>query len=337
MGRYLGVGVAAFIEPAPGPADFFPAVGGFVAPPEPLDLQMELDGSLTIRTIHVPTGQGHETVLAALASEALAVPIDRVRVVHGDTNAVPFELFGTGGSRFAQKAVGALLEATDALAARLRAIAAGLLEANPDDLTLEGGAVVVRGTPERRMPYPQLAMLAWNAPHLLPPGIERGLAVSALYVNQDSGWSQGVHCSFVEVDVETGGVRVDRHLVFEDCGDVIHPEIAADQVHGGVMQGIASVLYERIAFDADANPLATTFLDYQFPSLTEAPGALEVHHVPGGAVTRVNHRGVGEGGAICAPPALSNAIEDALAPFGARVTTLHVTPEDVVRMVGALG
>jgi len=336
-GRYLGVGVAAFIEPAPGPADFFPSVGGFVAPPEPLDLQMELDGSLTIRTIHVPTGQGHETVLASIAAERIGVPIDRVRVIHGDTEAVPFELFGTGGSRFAQKAVGSLYDATDALASRLRAIAAALLEANVDDLVLEDGGVSVQGSPERRVPFPQLAMLAWNAPHLLPAGVPRGLAVSGLYVNEDSGWSQGVHCSFVEVDVETGAVRVDRHLVFEDCGDIIHPAIAADQVRGGVMQGIASVLYERLAFDDDANPLSATLLDYLFPSSVEAPGAFEVHHVPGRRVTKVNHRGVGEGGAICAPPALSNAIEDALAPFGARVTTLHVTPEDILRMTGALG
>jgi len=335
-GRHLGVGVAAFIEPAPGPADFFPAVGGFSAPPEPLDLQMELDGSLTIRTIHVPTGQGHETVLAMEAARAFGIPMARVRVIHGDTDAIPFELFGTGGSRFAQKAVGALHMAITELSTRLRSIAATMLEANPGDLTFEGGAVAVVGSPERRVPFAQLAMVAWNAPHLLPPGVERGLAVSGLYVNEDSGWSQGVHCSFVEVDIETGGVRVDRHLVFEDCGDLIHPEIAEDQVRGGVLQGLATVLYERLAFDESATPLSTTFLDYLMPSICEAPGRIEVHHVPSATTTRVNHRGVGEGGAICAPPALSNAIEDALSPFGARVTALHVTPEDILRMAGVL-
>jgi aerobic carbon-monoxide dehydrogenase large subunit len=335
-GRYLGVGVAAFIEPAPGPPDFFPAVGGFVAPPEPLDLQMELDGSVTIRTIHVPTGQGHETVLATVAAAALGLAPERVRVVHGDTDAVPFELFGTGGSRFAQKAIGALQAAVVELTGRLRAIAGALLEANVDDLVVDGGAVSVNGSPDRKVPFSQLAMLAWNAPHLLPPGVERGLAVSALYSNEDCGWSQGVHCSFVEVDVETGAVRVDRHLVFEDCGDMIHPAIVDDQIRGGVMQGIASVLYERLAFDSAATPLSTTLLDYLFPSGFEAPDVFEIHHVHGGASTKVNHRGVGEGGAIGAPPALSNAIEDALAPFGARVTSLHVTPEDVLGMIGVL-
>jgi carbon-monoxide dehydrogenase large subunit len=335
-GRYLGVGIAAFIEPAPGPPDFFPSVGGFVAPPEPVELQMELDGSLTVKTIHVPTGQGHETVLAMVAADALAVPIERVRVVHGDTEAVPFELFGTGGSRFAQKAVGALKEATVLLGDRLLTIGAMLLEASPEGVVLVDGAVSVRGTPERRIAYPQLAMLAWNAPQMLPTGLERGLAVNALYANEDAGWSQGVHCCFVEVDIETGGIRVERHLAFEDCGDMLHPAIAEDQVRGGIMQGIATVLYERLAFDADGNPLSATLLDYLFPSACEAPPVFEIHHVPGGAVSRVNHRGVGEGGAIAAPPAVSNAIEDALAPFGARVTSLHVTPEDVLRMAGTL-
>jgi carbon-monoxide dehydrogenase large subunit len=145
-----------------------------------------------------------------------------------------------------------------------------------------------------------------------------------------------VHCSFVEIDIETGGIRVERHLAFEDCGDVLHPAIAEDQVRGGIMQGIATVLYERLAFDDDGNPLSSTLLDYLFPSACEAPPVFEIHHVPGGAVTRVNHRGVGEGGAIAAPPAVSNAIEDALSPFGARVRSLHVTPEDVLRMVGTL-
>jgi carbon-monoxide dehydrogenase large subunit len=218
------------------------------------------------------------------------------------------------------------------LAERIRRIAAHLLEANEHDIDLDDGRAFVRGSPNAAVPLAQVAMVAWNLPTTLPPGVEKGLESYFDYDNVDSGWSQAVHCCAVEVDVETGRVAITDYVVFEDCGDLVNPAIVDGQIRGGVTQGIATVLYERIHYDDDANLLTTTFLDYLVPSAAEVP-AIEVHHVESTQRSTVNVRGVGEGGAIVSPAAVSNAIEDALAPFGARVTELHLPPAAVRALV----
>ena len=297
-------------------------------------MRVELDGSVTVAIIQTPGGQGHETTVAQVAADALGVGLDRIRVVHGDTAAVPLELFGTAGSRSGQKATGAVRGACDALADRIRRIAAHLLEASEDDLELDDGRAFVRGSPNAAVPLAQIAMVAWNLPTTLPPGVEKGLEAYYDYDNVDSGWSQAVHCCAVEVDVESGRVVITDYVVFEDCGDLINPAIVEGQIRGGVAQGIATVLYERIHYDDDANLLTTTFLDYLVPSAAELP-EIEVHHVESTQRSTVNVRGVGEGGAIVSPAAVSNAVEDALAPFGARVTELHLPPATVRALVAA--
>jgi carbon-monoxide dehydrogenase large subunit len=328
-GRYLGMGVSVFIEPAPGPPDFFPSVGGFVAPIESSAVRMEPDGSVTVTIIQTPSGQGHETTYAMVVADELGIPVDRVRVQHGDTAFEPFDYFGSGGSRSAQKTTGATREAARAVRSKILAIAASMLEANPDDLVIEDGHVSVQGTPTARIPIAQVATIAWMSRALLPPGVEPGLSEIGSYENEDCLFSQGVHCCFVEVDVETGGVTIEGYLVYEDCGDVIHPEIVDDQIRGGVMQGIATVLYERHRYDEAGNLLTGTLVDYLMPGAPEA-ATIEIHHVHGSQATTVNHRGVGEGGAIAAPAAVTNAIEDALAPFGVSIRSLHITPEEIV-------
>jgi carbon-monoxide dehydrogenase large subunit len=333
-GRHLGIGVSVFLEPAPGPPDFHPSVGAFVAPSEPARVRVELDGSVTVAIIQTPGGQGHETTVAQVAADALGVGLERIRVVHGDTAAVPLELFGTAGSRSAQKATGAVRGACDALAERIRRIAAHLLEASEGDLELDDGRAFVRGSPNAAVPLAQIAMVAWNLPTTLPPGVEKGLEASFDYDNVDSGWSQAVHCCAVEVDVESGRVVITDYVVFEDCGDLINPAIVEGQIRGGVAQGIATVLYERIHYDDDANLLTTTFLDYLVPSAAELP-EIEVHHVESTQRSSVNMRGVGEGGAIVSPAAVSNAVEDALTPFGARITELHLPPATVRALAAA--
>lgn len=324
-GRFLGIGVSAFLEPAPGPPDFHPSVGAFVAPTEPARARIELDGSVTVAIIQAPGGQGHETTVAQVAAEELGVPVTTVRVVHGDTDAVPLELFGTAGSRSAQKTAGAVRGACRSLATKVRRIAADLLEASEDDIELADGRAAVRGSPTAAVPLSQAAMIAWNLPHTLPPGVDKGLEALHDYDNLDSGWSQAVHCCAVEVDVETGRVTITDYVVLEDCGDLINPAIVEGQIRGGVAQGVATVLYERVHYDDDANLRTTTLLDYLVPSAAELP-SITVHHVPSPRPSTVNYRGVGEGGAIVSPAALSNAVEDALVPFGARITQLHLPP-----------
>jgi carbon-monoxide dehydrogenase large subunit len=333
-GRHLGIGVSVFLEPAPGPPDFHPSVGAFIAPSEPARVRVELDGSVTVAIIQTPGGQGHETTVAQVAADELGVGIDRIRVVHGDTAAVPLELFGTAGSRSGQKATGAVRGASRDLGARIRRIAAHLLEASEDDIEHDDGRAFVRGSPNAAVPLAQVAMVAWNLPTTLPPGVEKGLESYYDYDNVDSGWSQAVHCCAVEVDADTGRVDITDYVVFEDCGDLVNPAIVEGQIRGGVAQGIATVLYERIHYDDDANLLTTTLLDYLVPSAAELP-AIEVHHVESTTESTVNVRGVGEGGAIVSPAAVSNAIEDALAPFGARVTELHMPPAAVRELIDA--
>ncbi len=333
-GRYLGIGVATFLEPAPGPANFHPSASGFIPPSEPARITVELDGSITVAVIQTPGGQGHETTVAQVAADELGVPMERVRIVHGDTSVGPLEFFGTAGSRSAQKTTGAVRGASRELADKMRRIAAHMLEASEYDIDLDDGRAFVRGSPDKAVPFAQLAMVAWNMPTTLPPGVDKGLEALYDYTNEDSGWSQAVHCCAVEIDPETGAVNVTDYIVFEDCGELINPAIVEGQIRGGVAQGVSSVLYERIHYDDDANLLTSTFLDYLVPSAAELPD-IEVHHVESTHASAVNVRGVGEGGAIVSPAAVSNAIEDALTPFGARVTELHMAPAAVMALLQA--
>jgi carbon-monoxide dehydrogenase large subunit len=332
-GRYLGIGVSAFIEPAPGPPDYFPSVLGIaVASPEPARARIDPDGSVIVSIIQTPGGQGHETTYAQVAADELGVDLDAIRVVHGDTAVADTSVFGTAGSRSANACGGAVQGAARDVATKVREIAAHLLEASEHDIELAGGRAFVRGTPERGMTLGQVAQLAWFAPTMLPPGMEQGLECRHAYWNADCDWSQAVHCCVVEIDAETGRVTIERYAVFEDCGDIINPAIVDGQIRGGVTQGISTVLFERAVYDDDANFLTSTFLDYLVPSAAEIP-SIDVHHVVGAHRTTVNYRGVGEGGAIASPAAVCNAIADALAPFGARVTELHNPPATVVEYV----
>jgi carbon-monoxide dehydrogenase large subunit len=334
QGRLLGIGVSTFLEPAPGPPNFLASVSGITGGAEPARARIEPDGTVTVTVIQAPGGQGHETTFAQIAADELGVDLSSVRVVHGDTAVIEPSLFGTAGSRSAYSSGGAVQGATRTLGAKLRGIAAHLLEASPDDIDLADGRAFVRGTPEHQVPHQQLAMVGWYAAAMLPEGMTTGLEVVHQQRNTDAGFSQAVHCCVVEVDEHTGLVKVVDYVVFEDCGDVINGAIVDGQVRGGVAQGIATVLYERVVYDDDANFFTSTLVDYLIPTAAEIP-PIEVHHVEGGHRSEVNFRGVGEGGAICSPAAVSNAIEDALSPFRARVTELYMPPPVVLGLIQA--
>jgi aerobic carbon-monoxide dehydrogenase large subunit len=333
-GRYLGIGVALFIEPAPGPPSWGPSIG-FVMPDEPARARLEPDGMLTVFTQQQPHGQGHETTLAQVAADALGIPLAHVRVVYGDTDQTPFSLMGTGGSRAARMATGAVTEAVAEVRQRVVALAAGMLEASPDDVEVVDGAVGVRGVPARSIPIGQIAMLAAAMPSMLPPGLETSLECSATHDGGDGGWAQAAHCCVVEVDPETGFVRVLRYLAVEDCGRIINPAVVDGQIQGGVAQGIGAVLLERSAYDETGHPQATTLAEYLLPTALDVPG-VEIEHLESPGLHPLDFRGVGEGGAIVAPAAVTNAIEDALAPFGVVVTEQHLPPCRVAELCGVL-
>jgi carbon-monoxide dehydrogenase large subunit len=255
--------------------------------------------------------------------------------VHGNTMVTPFSTIGTGGSRSATMGAGAALSATRVVREQVLAIAAKLLEASEDDLDIVDGHVHVKGTPSIGMTLGEIAMRAYMNPSVLPEGIIQGIEGIGDFRIPDGGWAQATHACIVDVDVATGRVSIVRYVVSEDCGTIIHPAIVDGQVRGGVAQGIAGVLYEHAAYGPDGQFLASTFMDYLMPTAAEVP-FIEIDHVESPPTHEVNFRGVGEGGAIGAPPAVSSAIEDALAPFGVRVTEHHLPPTRLLELIGVI-
>ncbi len=333
-GRCLGIGFATFIEAAPGPPEMRLNGGMFAG--DQAKVKLESDGHLLVITAQSPHGQGHETTLAQLAADEMGVPFDHVRVVHGDTRITPFSLIGTGGSRAATWASGAVLASTRKVKEKVLAVAAAQLEISPDDLEIIDGVVTPKGVPQKAIPLAQIATQATMAPNSMPPGTDANLEAQERFLGEGitgSGWSGGTHACTVEVDLETGGVKILRYVVVEDCGPVIHPAIVEGQVRGGVAQGIGGVLYERAAYDEDGNFVAGTFMDYLLPTAAEIP-SIEIEHLetdPGGGL---GFRGVGEGGAVVAPATLTNAIEDALLPLGGKVREQHLPPATILQLAG---
>jgi carbon-monoxide dehydrogenase large subunit len=339
-GRRVGMGFATYIEAAPGPPGYMNHVApGFSAmiDCEPIHAVLEADGTVTVHTQQVTHGQSHETTLAQLAADQLGVPMDVVRISYGDTRTAPFGLTGTAGSRSATMASGAVLLATDGLRARIVELAADLLEAAPADIVVEDGRIHVAGTPAIAVSLADVAAAARRA-----GGGARGTAkgdeairVTETFDGGAGGWSGATHVCFVEIDLETGQVKIPRYVVVEDCGEVINPAVVDGQIRGGVAQGIGGVLYEKSTYDDQGQFQAGTFMDYLIPTAMEIP-EIEVHHVDTPSDVFANYRGVGEGGAIGAPAALCNAIEDALADLGVRITEQHLPPARILELAGVI-
>jgi carbon-monoxide dehydrogenase large subunit len=334
-GRYLGIGMATFIEGAPGPR----APGG---PSGPMGLEfMRLwlgeDGILSLYTGQMPHGQSHQTTLAQIAADEFGVPFEQVRVVVGDSAVVPFGF--TGGSRSATMTGGVALHGARQLKGKVLDFAAQLFEASAADLEIVDGQVQVVGDPDTAIGVGEVARRAAAGESRTDDGTgdstgtETRLEVEASFDGGEGGWSGGSHCAIVEVDVETGIVTVERYVAAEDCGALINPAVVEGQIRGGIAQGIGAVLLERSAYDQDGNYQSATFMDYLLPTACEVP-RIEIEHletVPTDA--DVNFRGVGEGGMIVAPPTIVNAIEDALAPFGVRIYEQHLPPARILELI----
>jgi carbon-monoxide dehydrogenase large subunit len=335
-GRCVGVGFATFIEAAPGPPEM--RVGGGMFGGEQAKVRLEADGQVTVITAQSPHGQGHETTLAQVVADEMGVSMDQVRVVHGDTRLTPFSVLGTGGSRAATWASGAALMNARKVKEKVLAIAAAQLEVADEDLEILDGMITPKGVPSKAIPLAQIAMQATLGPTSLPPGTDANLEANERFLGEGitgSGWSGGTHACVVEVDLGTGAVKIVRYVVVEDCGRVINPAIVEGQIRGGVAQGIGQVLYERAAYDDEGNFLAGTFMDYLLPTATEIP-TIEIEHVESDPDGEIGFRGVGEGGMIVAPAALTNAIADALLPFGAKVTEQYLPPAKVLKLAGII-
>jgi len=336
-GHYLGVGVATFSERTGYGTPAFAARGMEVAPGwETVELAMDPSGFVEARIGASPHGQGLRTTLAQIIGDELGVAPDRITITHGDTDRTPYG-FGTFASRSLVIAGGASLMAARKVGSKLRVMAGQLLEAAADDILLADGVARVAGT-DREIPIAALARAAYHQAHRFSGELTPGLRESATY-DPPGTFSNACHIAVVAIDIETGKVTLEKLLVAEDAGRLINPMIAEGQIHGGVAQGIANALLEEIVYDNSGNALTATFADYLLPTARDVP-AIEIHHLEtqSEAFSITRAKGLGEGGAIGAPAAILNAINDALAPFGVSIDELPATPQRIraaLRGVGA--
>jgi len=322
--RYLGVGTCTFIEPTT------PGYGVYGT--EGATIRIEPSGMVNVYVAGGSSGNSIETTVVQLVADALGVDIDDVATIQGDTAVTPFGA-GACGSRSASMTAGAVAETASVLRDRVLEIAAHRLEAAVEDLELGGGRASVRGTPSKGITYGELARVAYLSPYELPPGTPAGLEASGRYTAATPQvWTNATHVCTCEVDVTTGLVRLLRYIVSEDCGPMINPAVVEGQIAGGTVQGIGGALYEHLVYDDDGNPVTTTFLDYLLPTAAEVP-MIEYGHVETPGPGPGGYKGVGEGGAIGAPPAVINAVADALAPFGVTITDQPLSPSRIVALL----
>jgi len=304
-GRRVGVGVACYVE------------GTGIGPFEGAAVRLAPDGTVTVHTGACSQGQAHETVFAQVCADALGVGPELVTVVTGDTRGLE-RGWGTVASRSAVVAGNAVRAAALVVRERLLRAAAEALEVAEDDLVIGPGRIWVAGAPQRAV---DLRAIAEHHPE--------ALAATESYEPPTVTWANGAHAAVVEVDPETGEIRVRRYAVVHDCGTVINPMVVDGQVHGGVAQGIGGTLYEEIAYGDDAQLLSVTLADYLVPTSAEVPAIRLEHQVTPSPLNPLGVKGVGEGGAVPVAAAIANAVEDALGDFGIVVRETPLSPTTV--------
>ncbi len=315
-GRAIGVGFALFVEDTG------------LGPYEGIRVRVDPVGRVFVFSGTSSQGQAHETTLAQIVADGLSVPIEHVTVVPGDTEGLPYGV-GTFASRVAVLASASALHAATEVRKKALAVAADHLEAAPEDLILEDGRIAVRGAPGRGLALGDVAAIA-TAPrpgYALPGKMDPGLEASGYVHVLQSTYSNGAHAAVVEVDPETGAVRLLRYVAVDDCGAMINPMVVEGQVHGGIAHGIGNALLEEVIYDAAGQLVTGTLMDYALPRATDVPH-LEVHHVvTPSPLNPLGVKGAGEGGTLPAPAAIANAVADALQARGVEVTEMPLTRE----------
>jgi carbon-monoxide dehydrogenase large subunit len=326
-GRFLGIGFATFSERTGYGSPAFAARGMEITPGwENVEVVMDPSGLVEARIGASPHGQGLGTTLAQLVADELGIAPHNVRVVHGDTDRTPYG-WGTFASRSLVISGGATMLAARKIRKKLLTVASHMLEAAADDIVLENGSATVSGT-DRTVKIAELARAAYHQTHRFKGDVTPGLSESAYY-DPPGTFSNACHVAIVEVDVETGRVRMEKFLAVEDAGRIINPMIADGQVHGGIAQGIGNALFEEIVYDQEGNIQTATLADYMPPTTREIP-PIELHHIETPAASSVTGaKGLGEGGAIGAPAAVINAVNDALSPFGVAIDEIPATPQRI--------
>ena len=326
-GRYLGIGLATFSERTGYGSPAFAARGMEITPGwETVIVSVDPSGFIEARIGSSPHGQGLCTTLAQIIADEIGVTPEMIKVVHGDTDRAPYG-WGTFASRSLVISGGATLIAARKVRAKLIKIASHLLEAAPGDIVLADGSAKVAGT-DRTIPISRLAREAYTQTHRFKGEIDPGLTETGHY-DPPGTFSNACHIATVEVDVETGHVKVEKFVVAEDAGRIINPMIADGQVQGGIAQGIGNALLEEIIYDETGGILTATLADYLPPTAREIP-PIELHHIETPSPNSITKaKGLGEGGCIGAPAAVINAINDALSPFGVEIDEMPATPQRI--------
>jgi carbon-monoxide dehydrogenase large subunit len=320
----LGIGLATYVE-VTAPLGLHTEYGA---------VEVHEDGTATMEVGTSVHGQGHHTAFAMIVSDLLGIPMERIQLVNSDTAAVPRGA-GTMGSRSLQTAGNAVHAASTEVLGRARQIAAHLLEASPADVVVGDGGLHVAGVPDRPISWAELAA-ASRDPARLPEGLEPGpLRHEGDFDGGNSTFPFGAHVSVVEVDTETGGVRMRRHIAVDDCGRILNPLLVNGQQHGGIAQGAAQALFEWVQYDESGNPLTTTLVDYLVPAASELP-SFEVSNTETASPRNpLGAKGIGESGTIGSTPAIHNAVVDALSHLGVTHLDMPCTPERVWRAIAS--
>jgi aerobic carbon-monoxide dehydrogenase large subunit len=324
-GRHIGIGIGNYVE------------GTGLGPFEGATLRVLLSGQVRLLTGASPQGQGHRTSFAQIAADHLGVAPADIDIVMADTDAIAMG-FGTYASRIAANAGPAIHIAGERLKTKIRKLAAHALEAAEDDIELAGGRAHVRGVPQMGKSFAELASMAQGMSGFsLPQDISPGLEETHYFGPAQAAYCNGTHIAEVEVDIETGHVRILNYVIAHDCGRLINPLIVEGQIQGGLAHGVGNALFEWIGYDDEAQPTTVTLADYLLPVASDVPGASMVHVETPSPLNPLGVKGAGEGGTIPAPAAILAAVEDALSPWGIEISDAPLTPMRLRELLKAAG
>jgi len=331
-GVHRGIGFASFIEVTNPSAAFYGVGGARISSQDGATVRLDATGAVFCHSGVTEQGQGAEAVLAQCVATSFGVPIERVRVVTGDTDNTPY-----GGGTWASRAAGiggeAAWQAGKALRSNVLAAAASILQADPNTLDIRSGIVVDADTGRKRMGLDEVARVVYFRPDTLPPGFQAEFMVTRHYVPRawPFAFTNGVQASYLDVDIRTGEVKLLKHWCVEDCGTVINPQLVDEQIRGGIVQGIGAVLFEHCRYDEAGQLLNGNLMDYLVPMAGEMPDIDIGHVVTPTADSELGAKGAGEAGTAGAPACIMNAVNDALRPLGAApITQMPITPQLVL-------
>ncbi len=329
---YRGIGFASFIEVTNPSAAFYGVGGARISSQDGVSVKLDATGSVICHTSITEQGQGSEAITAQVVATAMGVPMERVRVVLGDTDNTPY-----GGGTWASRGAGiggeAAWQAGKALRNNVLAVAATILQAKPEHLDIENGAIVEADTRNERITLDEVARIAYFRPDTLPQDFQAELMAVRHFVPRKYpfAFTNGIQASWLEVDVDTGFIKLLKHWVVEDCGTILNPQLVDEQIRGGVVQGLGPALMEHCRYDDRGQLMNGNLADYLVPMAAEMPD-IDIGHVVSPTLeSEIGAKGAGEAGTAGAAAAVANAVNDALAPFGVTISEIPITPELVLK------